>query len=100
MLAALCEVHASDRRHPKVFTSLGRVRPRKMFEPVMLVPIPSVSLNRHAPQVVQVLRLSAVEPIVGNPRHLAFLFWAYVAQAAAGSLIGFTAPFLYYFGLL
>jgi len=71
-----------------------------MFEPVMLVSIPSVSLNRRARQVAQVLRLSAVEPILGNPRHLAFLFWAYVAQAAAGSLIGFTAPFLYYFGLL
>jgi hypothetical protein len=38
--------------------------------------------------------------IATNPRHLAILFWAYVAQALAGSLIGFTAPFLYYFGVL
>jgi hypothetical protein len=35
-----------------------------------------------------------------NPRHLAILFWVYVVQALAGSLIGFTAPFLYYFGVL
>jgi hypothetical protein len=35
-----------------------------------------------------------------NPQHLAILFWVYVAQALAGSLIGFTAPFLYYFGVL
>jgi hypothetical protein len=38
--------------------------------------------------------------IATNPRHLAILFWVYVAQAIAGSLIGFTAPFLYYFGVL
>jgi hypothetical protein len=38
--------------------------------------------------------------IASNPRHLAILFWVYVAQALAGSLIGFTAPFLYYFGVL
>jgi len=38
--------------------------------------------------------------IATNPRHLAILFWVYVAQALAGSLIGFTAPFLYYFGFL
>jgi hypothetical protein len=38
--------------------------------------------------------------IATNPRHLAILFWVYVAQALAGSLIGFTAPFLYYFGVL
>jgi hypothetical protein len=84
------------RRQPRVFTSLGRV----WQTTVMFEPIPSFSLNRRARQVAQVLRMSAVEPIVGNPRHIAFLFWAYIAQAAAGSLIGFTAPFLYYFGLL
>jgi hypothetical protein len=28
------------------------------------------------------------------------LFWVYLAQALAGSVIGFTAPFLYYFGVL
>jgi hypothetical protein len=38
--------------------------------------------------------------IATNPRHLAILFWVYVAQALAGSVIGFTAPFLYYFGVL
>jgi hypothetical protein len=38
--------------------------------------------------------------IATNPQHLAILFWVYVAQALAGSLIGFTAPFLYYFGVL
>jgi len=38
--------------------------------------------------------------IATNPQHLAILFWVYVAQALAGSLIGFTAPFLYYFGFL
>jgi hypothetical protein len=37
--------------------------------------------------------------IATNPR-LAILFWVYVAQALAGSLIGFIAPFLYYFGVL
>jgi hypothetical protein len=35
-----------------------------------------------------------------NPRPLAILFWVYLAQAVTGSVIGFTAPFLYYFGLL
>jgi hypothetical protein len=33
-------------------------------------------------------------------RRLTILFWVYIAQAVAGSVIGFTAPFLYYFGLL
>jgi hypothetical protein len=35
-----------------------------------------------------------------NHRRLAVLFWLYVAQAVAGSVIGFTAPFLYFFGFL
>jgi hypothetical protein len=35
-----------------------------------------------------------------NPRSLRYLFWVYVAQAVAGSVVGFTAPFLYYFGFL
>jgi hypothetical protein len=35
-----------------------------------------------------------------NPRLLAVLLWLYVAQAVAGSAIGFTAPFLYLFGFL
>jgi hypothetical protein len=34
------------------------------------------------------------------PRRLTILFWVYLAQAVAGSVIGFTAPFLYYFGFL
>jgi hypothetical protein len=37
---------------------------------------------------------------MANPRPLAILFWVYLAQAVTGSVIGFTAPFLYYFGLL
>lgn len=35
-----------------------------------------------------------------NGRRLTIVFWIYVAQALAGSLIGFAAPFLYYFGVL
>ena len=35
-----------------------------------------------------------------NGRRLTILFWLYVAQALAGSLVGFAAPFLYYFGVL
>jgi hypothetical protein len=35
-----------------------------------------------------------------DPRRLTILFWVYLAQALAGSVIGFTAPFLYYFGVL
>jgi len=37
---------------------------------------------------------------MANPRRLTILFWVYLAQAVTGSVIGFTAPFLYYFGLL
>jgi uncharacterized protein (DUF983 family) len=33
-------------------------------------------------------------------RRLTILFWVYLVQAVAGSVIGFTAPFLYYFGFL
>ena len=36
---------------------------------------------------------------IANPR-LTLLFWFYVAQAVAGTAVGFTAPFLYYFGVL
>jgi hypothetical protein len=35
-----------------------------------------------------------------NPHRLAILFWLYIAQALAGSVVGFAAPFLYYFGVL
>jgi hypothetical protein len=35
-----------------------------------------------------------------NPRRLTILFWLYIAQALAGSVVGFAAPFLYYFGVL
>ena len=35
-----------------------------------------------------------------NGRRLTILLWIYVAQALAGSVIGFAAPFLYYFGVL
>jgi hypothetical protein len=37
---------------------------------------------------------------ITRPRRMILFFWAYVAQALAGSLVGFTIPFLYYFGLL
>lgn len=37
---------------------------------------------------------------LGNPGRLTILLWVYIAQAVAGSVIGFTAPFLYYFGVL
>jgi hypothetical protein len=37
---------------------------------------------------------------IAGPRPLAILFWLYIAQALAGSVVGFTAPFLYYFGFL
>jgi hypothetical protein len=51
--------------------------------------------GRPSPLQIQWRRMLA-----SNPRHLAILFWVYVAQALAGSLVGFTAPFLYYFGFL
>lgn len=35
-----------------------------------------------------------------NRRQLTLLFWLYIAQAVAGSAVGFTAPFLYFFGVL
>jgi hypothetical protein len=34
------------------------------------------------------------------PRRLTIFFWLYVSQAVAGSVVGFVAPFLYYFGVL
>jgi hypothetical protein len=37
---------------------------------------------------------------ITDPRRLTILLWVYLAQAVVGSVIGFTAPFLYYFGLL
>jgi hypothetical protein len=37
---------------------------------------------------------------IRSTRRMALLFWLYVAQAVAGSVIGFTAPFLYFFGVL
>jgi len=45
-------------------------------------------------------RSDAVWPQIVNPRRLTLLFWLYIAQAVAGSAVGFTAPFLYYFGVL
>ncbi len=33
-------------------------------------------------------------------RRLTIFLWVYIAQALAGSVIGFAAPFLYYFGVL
>jgi hypothetical protein len=62
----------------------------------------SFSLTRRGQQVAPAL--PAAKARLGNPRHnlrhLAILFWIYVAQALAGSLIGFAAPFLYFFGVL
>jgi hypothetical protein len=61
----------------------------------------SFALNARARQGRQFpLQTQWRRMIVTTPRHLAILFWVYVAQALAGSLIGFTAPFLYYFGVL
>jgi hypothetical protein len=64
--------------------------------------MPSFSLTRRGQRVAPVL--PAVKTLMGNPRHnlrhLTILFWVYVAQALAGSLIGFAAPFLYFFGVL
>jgi hypothetical protein len=37
---------------------------------------------------------------ITDPRRLTILFWVYLAQAVAGSVIGFTVPFLCYFGFL
>jgi hypothetical protein len=37
---------------------------------------------------------------LANPRRLTIFFWVYLAQAIAGSVVGFAAPFLYYFGFL
>jgi hypothetical protein len=37
---------------------------------------------------------------IASPRRLTILFWLYIAQALAGSVVGFTAPLLYYFGFL
>jgi hypothetical protein len=37
---------------------------------------------------------------ITDSRHLMILFWVYLAQAVAGSVIGFTVSFLYYFGFL
>jgi hypothetical protein len=34
------------------------------------------------------------------PRTLKIFFWTYVAQALAGTLIGFSMPLFYHFGLL
>jgi hypothetical protein len=63
---------------------------------------PSFSLTNRGQRAALVL--PAAKTRLGDPRHnlrhLAILFWIYVAQAIAGSLIGFTAPFLYFFGVL
>jgi hypothetical protein len=37
---------------------------------------------------------------VAIPRRLTIFFWIYVSQAVVGSVAGFIAPFLYYFGVL
>jgi hypothetical protein len=37
---------------------------------------------------------------LAKPGRLTVFLWIYVAQAVAGSVIGFAAPFLYYFGVL
>jgi hypothetical protein len=39
-------------------------------------------------------------PQITNVRRLTIFFWVYLAQAAAGLVVGFTVPFLYYFGFL
>jgi hypothetical protein len=37
---------------------------------------------------------------IATSRRLTIFFWAYVSQAVAGAVVGFIAPFLYYFGVL
>jgi hypothetical protein len=37
---------------------------------------------------------------IATSRRLTIFFWVYVSQAVAGSVAGFIAPFLYYFGVL
>jgi hypothetical protein len=39
-------------------------------------------------------------PQITDVRRLTIFFWVYLAQAAAGLVVGFTVPFLYYFGFL
>jgi hypothetical protein len=75
----------------------AQVRPKTMFDGTR-----SFSLTNRGQRAA--LALPAAKTRSGDPqpnlRHLAILFWIYVAQALAGSLIGFTAPFLYFFGVL
>jgi hypothetical protein len=37
---------------------------------------------------------------IATSRRLTIFFWVYVSQAVAGSVAGFIAPFVYYFGVL
>jgi hypothetical protein len=39
-------------------------------------------------------------PQIANPHRVTLLFWLYIAQAVAGCVVGFTAPFLRFFGVL
>jgi hypothetical protein len=66
----------------------------------MLVPVPNpVTVSRRA-AVTASSRSNRFWRQLTNPRRLTILFWVYLAQALAGSVVGFTAPFLYYFGFL
>jgi hypothetical protein len=53
-----------------------------------------------APSGLAAARSSHSYRQIVNPRRLTILFWLYIAQALAGSVVGFAAPFLYYFGVL
>ena len=67
-----------------------QIRPRPTIDPIdgeAVLDLPMVKSRRAWRQMV-------------NGRRLTILFWIYVAQALAGSMIGFAAPFLYYFGVL
>jgi hypothetical protein len=66
----------------------------------MLETISDCNVDRAAMPRAQTLNTRTIKARRANPRHLAILFWVYVAQALAGSLIGFIAPFLYFFGVL
>jgi hypothetical protein len=68
----------------------------------MFDPMPSFNLTRRGRRIAPALPVAKAIPgnLRHNLRHLTILFWIYVAQALAGSLIGFTAPFLYFFGVL
>jgi hypothetical protein len=66
----------------------------------MLIPAPNPVPVSCRAGVALSNRRGRLWPQLANPRRLTIFFWVYLAQAIAGSVVGFTAPFLYYFGFL